>query len=176
MAKMRGVSWHPGCPVPLEELRLLRVSHWDFDGQIRQGDLVAHRQVAHELLDIFSEIFQARFPVASMRPVAEFGGDDDASMAANNTSAFNCRRVTGGRGYSRHAYGMAVDINPVQNPWVKGEKIRPAAGSAHLVRDASVKGLILRESPVVAAFLKRGWNWGGRWQSLKDYHHFEKKR
>ena len=166
-------SWRPGCPVPLSELRLLTVSHWDLEGAVRQGELVVAAPHAGAITTVFSRLFDARFPIAQIRLVDEFGGDDDRSMAANNTSAFNCRRATGSRSWSEHAYGRAVDINPVQNPFVtSGGAVLPPAGRAFVDRASGAPGLITGDGPVVAAFASVGWRWGGAWSSGRDYQHF----
>ena len=166
-------SWRTGCPVPLESLRLLTVSHWDFDGNHLQGELVVHAAVADDIVTVFRRIHEARFPIQQLRLVDDFGGDDDRSMAANNTSAFNCRQATGSSRWSEHAYGRAVDINPVQNPYVtRSGAVLPPEGAAYTKRDPATPGLITAGGPVVAAFRAIGWGWGGNWSSGKDYQHF----
>jgi len=166
-------SWRPGCPVPLDELRLVTVSHWGFDSRTRQGELVVAATDAEDIVRVFRRLFDERFPIESMRLVDEFGGDDDRSMAANNTSAFNCRPATGSTRWSEHAYGRAVDINPVQNPYVtRSGAVLPPAGETHTTRDPATPGLITDGSVVVSAFADIGWTWGGHWSSGKDYQHF----
>lgn len=166
-------SWRPGCPVPLESLRLVTATHWGFDGTVRRGELVVHADYADEIVTVLRRLFASRFPVEQMRLVDEFGGDDDRSMAANNTSAFNCRRATGASRWSEHAYGRAVDVNPVQNPFVMSSgRVLPPAGAAHVRRDRSTPGLITADGPAVAAFRAVGWKWGGAWSRGKDYQHF----
>ena len=166
-------SWRPGCPLPLTELRLLRVSHWAFDGRPRVGELVVAAAFADDIVSVFRRLFDERFPIESLRLVDEFGGDDDRSMAANNTSAFNCRRATGSSRWSEHAYGRAVDINPIQNPYVtRSGAVLPPAGAAFTTRDPTAPGLITSDSVVVAAFRDIGWGWGGNWSSGRDYQHF----
>ena len=165
-------SWRPGCPVAPEQLRLVAVDHWDFDGQRRRGELVVHADYAEQILGVFRSLFDARFPLQQMRLVDEFGGDDDRSMAANNTSAFNCRAATGSDRWSEHAYGRAIDINPVQNPYVtSGGKVLPPEGADFVNRDDR-PGVITADGPVVTAFNVIGWGWGGAWRSGKDYQHF----
>ena len=165
-------SWRPGCPVPLSDLRLVKLTHWGFDGQAHPGELVVHRDVADRILGVFASLFEARFPIQQIRLIDEFGGDDDRSMAANNTSAFNCRRVAGTSRWSQHATGRAIDINPVQNPYVRSSgDVRPPEGRPYIRRDPNVPGLITANGPVVAAFARIGWPWGGRWRS-PDYQHF----
>lgn len=166
-------SWRPGCPVPLDALRLLKVTYWGFDGQPRQGELVVHADEADDVVSVFRQLHEVRFPIEQMRLVDEFGGDDDRSMAANNTSAFNCRRATGSGRWSEHAYGRAVDVNPVQNPYVtRSGAVLPPAGAGHTRRDPATPGLVTSAGPVVAAFSAIGWAWGGTWSSGKDYQHF----
>ncbi len=167
-------SWREGCPVPLDDLRLLTLDHWGFDGRVRQGELVVHADQAEAVVAAYSELFAARFPIERIELVDVYGADDDASMAANNTSAFNCREVTGRPGvWSEHSYGRAIDINPVQNPYVTGGgTVLPPAGAAYVTRDPAVVGLIVDGGPVVDAFRSIGWSWGGHWSSIKDYQHF----
>ncbi|MGE3620990.1 MAG: M15 family metallopeptidase [Acidimicrobiia bacterium] len=135
------------------------------------GDLVVHRDVAGSLAAVFSRLLDAGFPIERMVPVSAFGGSDEASMAANNTSAFNCRAVTGGSGWSEHAFGRAIDLDPVQNPYVRGTTVLPAAGVAHLSRTPA-PGRILAGDAVVGAFAAVGWHWGGAWSSPVDHQHF----
>lgn len=166
-------SWRPGCPVPIEDLRHLSVRHWGFDGHAREGELVVHADVAEDVLGAFRALYDARFPVDRMELVDVHGGDDDASMAANNTSAFNCRTVGGSTRWSEHAYGRAVDINPVQNPYVsRGGAVSPPAGAAYTDRTVVRPGMVVAGDPVVAAFDAIGWGWGGRWSGSKDHQHF----
>jgi len=169
---MAGVTWHEGCPVALDDLVVLRPSHWDMGGEVQTGELVIAATHADDLEQVFSGLFDARFPIRSMRPAREYGGDDDATMAADNTSAFNCRKTTGGSSYSQHSYGHAIDLNPVENPYVKGGLVLPPEGAAYTDRDGSVPGLIVAGDAVTSAFAAIGWGWGGDWSSLKDYQHF----
>lgn len=166
-------SWRPGCPVPLSDLRLLTVDHWGFDGAERRGQLVVHGDEAEAVLGVMEELYAARFPIERMELVDAYGADDAASMAANNTSAFNCREVTGRPGvWSEHSYGRAIDINPVQNPYVMGDTVLPPAGTAYANRAQDAPGMIHPDGPVVRAFADAGWSWGGSWDAPKDYQHF----
>jgi hypothetical protein len=165
-------SYRPACPVGPAELRTVRVSHWGFDGRVREGALVVHRRVAADVVAVFRDLFAARVPVRRMRPVSVYRGSDAASMAADNTSAFNCRRTVGGSGgWSRHAYGLAVDVNPVENPYVLGGRVLPPAGRAYVDRRHVRPGMAVPGGPLVRAFERRGWRWGGRWRD-PDYQHF----
>lgn len=180
--QMKGLSWHPGCPVPLEDLSYLTVTYQGFDGETHRGHLIVHDLVAEEVLEIFREVFETDFPIESMKIVSEFGGSDSDSMNANNTSAFNCRPITGNPGkFSLHSYGIAIDINPVQNPYIKGTQVLPKAGSLFLNRSEEQHGMIAPsplakhwETSIYSAFRLRGWDWGGDWEDLKDFQHFEK--
>ena len=176
-ARMRGSSWHPDprCPT-VDALRLVHVSHWDFAGQVASGQLIVAAGVAEEVVQIFAALFAIRFPIARMDLIDVFAGDDDASMAANNTSAFNFRNVAGTEVLSQHALGLAIDINPVVNPMVIGAAIYPPAGVAYLDRTRECPGLITRPGPVVDVFAAHRWQWGGDWSPMKDYHHFVKTR
>jgi hypothetical protein len=168
-----GSSWRPGCPVAVEELRALTVRHHALDGGSTDGVLVVHRDHVERLVGVFSAIYESGFPITSMRPVSEFGADDDRSMAADNTSAFNCREIAGRPGvWSEHSFGSAIDINPLRNPWVRGAAVDPPAGAAYADRSAAAPGLIRPGDPVTSAFAVIGWGWGGNWGSTKDYQHF----
>jgi hypothetical protein len=175
--RIRHTTWHAGCPVGPEDLRRLTLTYVDFNGERRTGILLVNKDLADEVVRIFQTLFQHRFPIEHMAPVEEYGGDDDASMAANNTSAFNCRDATGKPGvFSNHSWGRAIDINPLTNPYVKGDKVLPPAGRRYLDRTREFPGSILKDSFIVQEFEKAGWTWGGRWPDRQDYQHFEKRR
>jgi hypothetical protein len=171
-AAMTGSSWRPGCPVGLDDLRLLELSYWDLGGVPRTGRLVVHRQHADAVLGAFRQLFEARFPIERMEIVDAFGADDDASMAANNTSAFNCRTVSGTSSWSEHAYGHAVDVNPRFNPWVTAGRVDPPNGADYVDRSQQRPGMIHEGDVVVQAFADIGWTWGGTFARAKDYQHF----
>ena len=177
-ARMIGVSWQPGCPVPIDDLRIIEMNHWGFDGTVHDGGrLMVHEDVADDVVAAFGEMFDVRFPIRRMELIERHGGSDDASMEADNTSAFNCRPITGSPGrFSIHSYGKAIDINPVENPYVKGDTVLPAAGTAYLDREDVRPGMIVKNDEVVKAFKNRGFDWGGSWHSLQDYQHFEAKK
>ncbi len=172
LASRMSPSWHPGCPVDLADLRYVTVTHHGFSaGEVAQGELVVHADVADDVASVFRILFEAGYPVRSMRLVDDFGGSDDASMAADNTSAFNCRAITGGTEWSQHAYGRAIDLNPVENPYVLGRSVYPREGRPFADR-ASGPGVIQPGDAVVQAFETIGWSWGGAWASPVDYQHF----
>lgn len=167
-----GSSHRAGCPVVSSDLRLLQLTHLGFDGRVRTSELVVHRDHAKSVVEVFRRLYDARFPVERMVTVDAYGGDDGRSMAANNTSAYNCRAVAGGSGWSEHAYGAALDINPVQNPYVRGTTVEPEAGRAYLDRSRVRTGMVVDGDVVVRAFAAVGWGWGGDFRTLKDYQHF----
>jgi hypothetical protein len=170
-AAQLGASWRPGCPVPPARLRLLRVSYRGFDGRAHTGRLVVAADATRAVTAAFRRLYRAGFPIRRMRPVSAYGGSDDASMAADNTSAFNCRPAVaaGPPRWSEHAYGRAVDVNPVENPYLEGGRVLPPDGRAFADRARRRAGMA--EGTLVAAFAAAGWGWGGRWAS-PDYQHF----
>lgn len=167
-------SWRPGCPVGPERLRAVEVDHVDFNGNHRRGTIVVNAEVVDDIVVVFQRLYRARYPIAGMVPIEAYAGDDDASMAANNTSGFNCRVVTGGGSWSRHAYGTAIDINPVQNPHVDGGVVLPPSGGDHRDRTAYHPAMIQPGDVVTAAFADVGWRWGGDFRTLRDYQHFDR--
>jgi hypothetical protein len=174
-ARMYQHSWRQGCPTPIADLAHVRLSHYGYDGTVHEGELVVHKELAREVLAIFKALFDQRFPVEKMKLIEDYQGDDDASMADNNTSAFNCRYVVGKPGvFSKHSHGRAIDINPRNNPMVVDGTVLPPAGSAFLDRNRKAPGILRTGDRVVREFTRRGWIWGGAWAPTKDYQHFEK--
>ena len=172
---MNGVSWRPGCPVPLRDLRLIRLRYWGFDRAAHRGRLVVHADVAWKIAGVFRRLYEVRFPIYRMRLVDYYGADDKTSMAADNTSAFNCRWRAGQPGvWSQHAYGRAIDVNPVQNPYIWSGGVSPPNGAPYVDRSNRRKGMIFHGDAVWWAFRNRGWEWGGDWSSEKDYQHFSR--
>jgi hypothetical protein len=165
-------SHRPGCPVALADLRFVTLRHWGFDGRTHLGELVLHADAVAAVTEAFRRMYEASVVVEQVRLVDEFGADDDRSMAANNTSAYNCRTVGGSTTWSQHAYGRAVDVNPVQNPYVTRGGVEPEAGRAYLDRGDVRPGMAVAGGPVVEAFRAVGWGWGGTFTSSKDYQHF----
>jgi D-alanyl-D-alanine carboxypeptidase len=169
---MTGVSWHRGCPVPLRNLRLIRLTYIGFDGGSHRGQLIIHRRWTDEVVSVFRRLYRARFPIRRIRPVDRYDGDDRASMRHDNTSAFNCRYVAGTSTWSQHAYGRAIDVNPVENPYVEGSHVSPRRGEPYADRTPIRPGMIARRDVVWRAFRRIGWGWGGTWRSARDYQHF----
>jgi hypothetical protein len=170
--RMTGVSWRPSCPVPLRDLRILSLSHRRFDGRVGTGRLVVHEDVARDVLAVFRRLYEARFPIRRMTPVDAYGGSDFRSIEADNTSAFNCRRVEGTSRWSEHAYGRALDLNPIENPYVSGGSTSHRASVPYLDRSRRRPGMAYEGGSAVRAFDAIGWGWGGRWTSVRDYQHF----
>lgn len=165
-------SWRPGCPVPIEELRILTLDHWGYDGREHRGELVVHRDHAESVLGVFRVLFDARFPIERMELVDAYDGDDRASTLANNTAGFNCRDVVGRPGaWSEHAFGRALDLNPLVNPYVLDPSAVDPAQRRFVDRTVDEPGMIRGGDEVVAAFAAIGWQWGGTW-SAPDYQHF----
>lgn len=171
-ARMTPSVWRPGCPVRLGELRAVLVTHRDFRGRVRRGVIVVHRDVAPTVLGVFRALYAARVPIRRVRPIEAYGGDDFASIEADNTSAFNCRAATGSTRWSQHAYGRAIDINPIENPYVSGGRTSHPASVTYLDRARVRPGMAVEGGPLVAAFDAVGWGWGGRWGSPVDLQHF----
>ena len=170
--RMTGNSWHPGCPVPFRKLRLVTVSRWDMAGEVRRGQLVVKGYHARNIVSVMRRLFEVRFPIRRMRLIDDYGGSDQRSMDADNTSAFNCRYVAGTTRWSEHAYGRAIDVNPVENPYVSGSHVSPEAGRPYVDRSRDEPGMIHARDAVVRAFARIGWEWGGHWSGAKDYQHF----
>ena len=173
-AAMTGVSWRPGCPVPLERLRVLRLSHWDFSGKVRRGALIVRGDVAEEVAEIFGRLFRDRFPIRRIRTIDAYDGDDFTSIEADNTSAFNCRAATGSSEWSHHAYGLAIDLNPLENPYVLDGRTSHPGSVTYLDRDRVRPGMVVAGDDVTRAFASAGWYWGGDWTDPVDYQHFSK--
>lgn len=162
-------SYRAGCPVGPAALRTVAVSHWGFDGKPRVGRVVVAKVVAPALVSVFRTLWRAKFPIRRLQPVSAYRGSDDASMAADNTSAFNCRFVGGTSRWSMHAFGEAIDVNPVENPYVRGSTVSPPAGRAYLDRSRERPGMAVVDGVLVRAFAAAGWKWGA---SFGDYQHF----
>lgn len=172
-AQMTGVSWHPGCPVGLSDLRLITLTHRGFDGRDHNGRLIANRDAATALVAVFRRLYAARFPIRRMEPVDRYGGDDYRSIEADNTSSFNCRNATGSTRWSNHAYGRAIDVNPIENPYVSGGTTSHPASRPYLDRARHGRGTAYEGGALVEAFRSVGWGWGGTWSgSVQDYQHF----
>jgi len=172
-AQMTGVSWHRGCPVPLSGLRLLTLSYRGFDGRSHTGRLVVNRSVAGQVVTAFQKLYRAGFPIRRMQLVDAYGGSDFRSIEADNTSAFNCRNATGSSNWSNHAYGLAIDIDPIENPYVSASGGVAHVASRPFVNRSRIRpGMAYPGGVLVNAFRSIGWGWGGSWSGTRDYQHF----
>jgi D-alanyl-D-alanine carboxypeptidase-like protein len=171
--ELRRTSWDPGCPVGLGGLRYLRIAYWGFDHKPHLGEMIANASAVSALHRAFAWLFAQHFPIRRMRLVDRYGGSDYASIQADNTSAFNCRNATGSSRWSEHAYGLAVDVDPIENPYVDtdGTTAHPAS-RPYLNRHRVRPGMAVSGGKLVRAFDAVGWGWGGRWPLPTDFQHF----
>ena len=181
-ARITGSSY-PDTQEPLqisyEELSYVHVLHYDFEGQIQEGELICNQAVAQDLVEIFYELYESQYPIEKIRLIDEYSADDEASMADNNTSCFNYRTVPGSTKRSNHSYGFAIDINPLYNPYVRTkdgrELVSPDNALPYADRSADFPHKIDRNDLCYRIFIEHGFTWGGSWNSSKDYQHFEKR-
>ena len=174
--RMKGKSFADNCATKREDLRHLCVLHYDFNGNVAKGELVCNKAIAQDLIDIFRELYKAKYQIARMRLIDEYNADDETSMRDNNTSCFNYRKVAGTKTVSKHGRGMAIDINPLNNPCVKvaSGRVQPATGKQFVNRSKAFAHKIDKTDLCYKLFIKHGFRWGGAWRSTKDYQHFEK--
>ncbi|WP_127479468.1 M15 family metallopeptidase [Nocardioides pantholopis] len=165
-------TWGPRCPVAADDLAWVRVAFRGFDGARHTGELLVNRTAADDLVGVFRDLWRARFPFERIAVTTRAELDAAPTGDGNDTGAFVCRPITGGTSYSEHAYGLAIDINPFQNPYVRGDLVLPELASAYADRAWVRPGMITPDGPVVRAFARIGWAWGGAWSTRKDYQHF----
>lgn len=165
-------TWQEDCPVPLEDLTYVTVTFWGFDERPHTGELVVASEVAEDVVDAFADIYEARFPIEAIVLTSMADLDADPTGDTNVTASFVCRPVTGGTNWSYHALGLAIDINPFHNPYLRGDRVLPELAGDYLDRDRDLPGMIHESDAVVEAFDAIGWHWGGRWTSLQDWMHF----
>ena len=178
--RMQGKSFPVGCKVSRNDLRYLRIKHYDLQGRVHEGEMICNKRIANDLIDIFKELYRQKYPIERMRLIDDYDADDDKSMRANNTSCFCYRRVEGYNKLSNHSMGMAVDINPLYNPLYKRysngkELVQPSNAKRYCDRKASFNYKIVKGDLLYRLFVNHGFEWGGDWHSKKDYQHFEKK-
>jgi D-alanyl-D-alanine carboxypeptidase-like protein len=167
-------SWRAGCPVPPSQLRRVAVQYWGFDDQAHSGAVVVTATIVDAVSRVFARLYEARFPIRHVEPIDAYGGDDEKSLDADNTAGFNCRNVVGAgpARWSVHAYGEAIDVNPLENPYLEGGVVHPAAGKDYVNRSPYRPGMAVSGGELVRAFASVGWQWGGRWSASPDYQHF----
>jgi hypothetical protein len=167
-------SWHPGCPVAPAQLRRVRLRYMGFDGRAHTGQLIVNARVASDVIRVFGELYSAGFPIRKMRPVDAYRGSDSRSTAADNTSSFNCRYAVapGAKHWSMHAYGEAIDINTVENPYIQSGRVTPPNAAGYADRSRLRAGMAVEGGVLVRAFTRIGWGWGGRWAGSPDFQHF----
>jgi hypothetical protein len=174
-----GKSYPENCQVPYEELRYVNVLYWGFDQETHTGELIVNKVIAEDIVEIFEELYEQKYPIERMVLVDEYDADDNNSMAANNSSAFNYRVIDGTDRLSIHSYGLAIDINPLYNPYVRemdGKTvITPVNGIDYADRSLDSEYYIRKDDICYNAFVSRGFTWGGDWNTVKDYQHFQKK-
>ena len=176
----KGNSWHKGCPVGLQDLRYLRIKYLNFEGETKLGEMIVHKEVADEVVDIFHELYTIGYPIHKMKLVSDYKGNDWQSIEADNTSAFNCRNATGSKKWSRHSYGKAIDLNSIENPYIsRSGRIAHKVSlqyrkRVHKQDTVADKAVLLQHDKATKIFKKYGWKWGGDWHGVKDYQHFSK--
>lgn len=174
--RMQGKSYPKGCPLSLDTLRYVTVAYVNFDGEVCQGELVVNAKIAEDVISIFKELFEEEYPIEKISLIDEYDADDDQSMAANNSSAFCYRVISGTDRLSNHSFGLAIDINPLYNPYIKSNgKVLPEEAEAFADRSLSNPYYISSEDSCVRIFKKYGFTWGGDWKNSKDYQHFERE-
>ena len=171
-----GASWRPGCPLDPRHLRRVEINYVGFDGKTHRGALIVHEDLAAEVITIFEQLLRLRYPIEKMRTVDNYlAADDELSMEDNNTSAFNCREIPGTGRSSQHAFGRAIDLNPLLNPYIgRTGAFQPKNAAPYLDRSRIDPGLLHAGDPAVRVFTDRGWRWGGYWRTPIDYQHFER--
>ena len=173
MARMKGKSYKDNCPIPVEDLRYVHVLHKDLQGNTHEGELVCNVYIAKDVLEIFRGLYEAGYPVERVRLVDDYDADDELSMRDNNSSCFNFRFITQSTKISKHGLGLAIDINTLYNPYVKGEHVEPSTAKEYTDRSKNFPYKIERGDLCFRLFAEHGFEWGGDWKSLKDYQHFE---
>ena len=167
-------SWVEGCPVGVDELRYVTLSHHGFDGEVHTGEILVNVAEAEGVVEVFRKLFEAGFPIEQMQVTRLEEIDDHPTGDFNHTGSFACRPAVGSSNWSLHAYGLAVDINPFHNPYTRNDLVIPELASAYVDRENVRPGMIYDDDVVVAAFAEIGWSWGGDWTNLKDWMHFSK--
>ena len=170
--RMFNVTWTESCPVHISDLQLLRVLHWTENRRVVWGEMVIAKRVAEDARRVFEELYNMAFPIHKITPAADYAGSDEDSMADNNSTVFNCRKVKGTNRWSSHSYGEAIDINPLWNPYVQGQIIYPENAKPFTDRSNVIPGMINEGDEIIAVMERHGWSWGSNKKNVKDYQHF----
>lgn len=177
--RIDGLSFKQGYGITLDDLVYIQIIHWGFDEQLHYGEMIVHKKVADDVVDIFQKLYEAKFSIEKMKLIDDYNADDNKSMNDNNSSALCCRGIVNQSNLvSKHALGLAIDINPIQNPYKRDDSILPLTGQHYLYREEckDEKGFINEDGIVYKAFDEKGWTWGGNWEKYyRDYMHFEKR-
>lgn len=178
--KITGISFpkpEQEAEISYDDLSYIHVLHYDFDGQIRDGHLICNKKIAPKIAAVFQELYENAYPIEKIRLIEEYGGNDNESMKDNNTSCFNYRKIAGTNKLSNHSFGLAVDINPLYNPYVKITRdktiVSPDNAAVYADRTKNFDHKIDQNSLIYRVFKKHGFIWGGDWINVKDYQHFE---
>lgn len=178
LSRIKGISYKEDCPLSVDELCYIAVLHYDFCGQVQEGEIIVNRRIGADVCGIFKELYEIRYPIEKIRLIDEYGADDERSMADNNSSAFNYRVIDGTDILSNHAKGFAIDVNPLYNPYIRVLnqvcKISPEGGAAFADRTVNHPYYIRKDDDCYRIFASHGFSWGGEWEHAKDYQHFEK--
>lgn len=180
LKRIEGKSYPEGATISIDDLRWLHVMHYGFDGEVHEGELILNHEVAHDVLEIFKELFEIKYPIEKIRLIDEYNAEDEASMEDNNSSAFCYRTIAESDTLSNHAKGLAIDINPLYNPYVYERKdgslfLQPENAGDYVDRDADNPYYIKKDDACYQIFINHGFTWGGDWKSKKDYQHFERE-
>ncbi len=173
-------SYKSNCPISYKDLRVVEVLYQNFDNKTQTGKLIVHRLIARKIETIFKKLYKIKYQIKLIKPIWHFKANDYNSITANNSSAFNCRKIAGTKKWSNHAYGLAIDINPLQNPFVSTSgQVTHKLSKPYIDRTMKAKNhkaMILKNSLLVKLFEAHGFKWGGDWRTIKDYQHFEYKK
>ena len=179
--RINGKSYPEGATVPIDDLRWCHVVHYGFDGEIHEGELIVNKEIAHDVLEVFRELFDIKYEIEKIRLIDEYDAVDEASMEDNNSSAFCYRTIAESETLSNHALGLAIDINPLYNPYVYTRNdgslfLQPENAGDYVDRDKDDPHYIKKDDACYNIFISHGFTWGGDWKSKKDYQHFEKEK
>ncbi len=163
------------CPLSPQQLTHIQVPYWGFDNKAHTGILVVNHNIADETQAIFKKIYAQKFPIEKIKPLENYGNNEEKAMEDNDTFAYHCKKMASNPNrFSMHAYGLAIDINPLLNPYLSKNKLLPLNGEKYLVREQLIPGMISPKTSIYKIFTENNWTWGGDWRTIKDYHHFEK--